>query len=599
MKQPFPQKNADENAQVLNEIFRIANQALPLIDILEKSLDVLLSLSWLSLLPKAGIFLTEKSTNGDDRLRLVVNRNLGHEISQRCAIVNFGHCLCGQTAQTKLPVYASCIDSRHEIRFDGMPPHGHYNIPIISSNGVLGILAFYLPDGAPYNKDQQDFLVRCVAILSLVIELRRKEQALEQKVIELDLQKRTLDEHAIVSIANREGAIIYVNDKFCQISGYTRDELIGNNHRILKSGDHSTEFYENLWRTISSGNTWHGEIKNRRKAGGYYWVSATIVPFPDSKGQPYQYVAIRTDITERKEMEYSLKLAQGVAKMGSWSLDSFVNHLFWSDEIYNIFGIKREEFGASLEAFLNAVHPEDRDYVMDQFQASIEGKRSYDIEHRIVRKDTGEIRWVHEKCIHQRNDFGEVIRSDGTVQDITERKLAQDKIAYMAHHDGLTGLPNRALFSDRLQQALSLAHRKKSRLALMFIDLDKFKPVNDTLGHEIGDLLLKEVAKRMQDCVRESDTIGRIGGDEFVVLLQEINDENGAFLVAESIRQALTRPFSLGEHMLSISSSIGLAYYPEHGENELQLTKSADIAMYLAKQSGRDRAMVYRPGMTV
>jgi diguanylate cyclase (GGDEF)-like protein/PAS domain S-box-containing protein len=173
-----------------------------------------------------------------------------------------------------------------------------------------------------------------------------------------------------------------------------------------------------------------------------------------------------------------------------------------------------------------------------------------------------------------------------SARDITERKKAAALVNHLAHFDILTDLPNRALLNDRLQQALAKARRDQSRMALMFLDLDRFKPVNDRLGHNIGDLLLKEVAVRMQCCVRESDTVARVGGDEFVVLLPCIGNEAEARLVAQKILAALEQPFLLAGHPLQISASIGIAVYPEHGIDEYLLIKRADQAMYLAKHAG-------------
>jgi diguanylate cyclase (GGDEF)-like protein len=163
-----------------------------------------------------------------------------------------------------------------------------------------------------------------------------------------------------------------------------------------------------------------------------------------------------------------------------------------------------------------------------------------------------------------------------------------------AYYDTLTDIPNRKLLSDRLQQAISIAKRDEKRLAVMFIDLDKFKPINDELGHYVGDLLLKEVTKRMQDCVRESDTVARIGGDEFIVLLPNIEAVQDAMLVAEKIRHSLNQPFMLVGQSLNISSSTGIAVYPEHGKDEIQLVKNADTAMYIAKVGGRNDVRLYR-----
>ena len=186
--------------------------------------------------------------------------------------------------------------------------------------------------------------------------------------------------------------------------------------------------------------------------------------------------------------------------------------------------------------------------------------------------------------------------------DVTERKMKEDRTLYQAHYDELTHLPNRALITDRIRQALAKAKRDNTRVALMFVDLDRFKPVNDELGHEIGDLLLREVAIRLQDCMRESDTAARMGGDEFIVLLPTIDAElseaeQDAMLVAEKIRHALCQPFELAGHRLDISCSIGVAIYPEHGSNEEQLLKHADIAMYHAKQNGRNNVQTYQAGM--
>lgn len=179
-------------------------------------------------------------------------------------------------------------------------------------------------------------------------------------------------------------------------------------------------------------------------------------------------------------------------------------------------------------------------------------------------------------------------------RDISDRKEIELRMVHMAQHDSLTGLPNRALFYDLLQQQLAHAKRDKTRLALMFLDLDHFKPVNDTLGHAMGDLLLKEAALRMSDCVRQSDTVGRIGGDEFVVLLPVIKDHQDALLVAQKIRLAMAQPFILsGEHVVHISCSTGIATSPEHGDDEIELSKNADVALYLAKNRGRNRVELF------
>lgn len=186
-------------------------------------------------------------------------------------------------------------------------------------------------------------------------------------------------------------------------------------------------------------------------------------------------------------------------------------------------------------------------------------------------------------------DDGEVSKRVCIFSDITEKKLAEERIKHMSQHDILTDLPNRMLYEDRLQQALAMARREKTPLAILYVDLDRFKPVNDTLGHAAGDTLLKLVAQRMLDCVRETDTVARIGGDEFAVVLPAIHSRQNALMVAENIRKKLEMPFEINGEQLDISSSIGCAIYPNDGQDGAALTKSADQAMYLAKQSGRNR----------
>jgi diguanylate cyclase (GGDEF)-like protein len=192
-------------------------------------------------------------------------------------------------------------------------------------------------------------------------------------------------------------------------------------------------------------------------------------------------------------------------------------------------------------------------------------------------------------------------RAQALAREMTrELRDSETRLRHQAEHDALTGLPNRALFSDHLSHALAQARRNQSRLALMFIDLDRFKPINDTLGHHVGDALLQVVAERLQHCVRESDIVGRMGGDEFVVLLPVIDSDDDALVVAEKIREALNEPFELGcGQPLSLSSSTGIALFPEHGVDEVQLTRNADAAMYMAKDNGRNQVRLFRVGVNV
>jgi diguanylate cyclase (GGDEF)-like protein/PAS domain S-box-containing protein len=203
----------------------------------------------------------------------------------------------------------------------------------------------------------------------------------------------------------------------------------------------------------------------------------------------------------------------------------------------------------------------------------------------VVQSYSGDVRYTEEDK--------ELLQFVSTqVAAAIERKQTHTRLQHLAQHDALTGLPNRELFHDRLQTALARARREHSRLALLYIDLDRFKQVNDALGHAAGDLLLREVGLRLRQCVRESDTIGRIGGDEFLVLLPTIDQPADAARVAAKIRHALNRPFELDGELASISSSIGIAVCPEHGDGKQELIQRADRAMYAAKQRGGDQSVL-------
>jgi len=237
---------------------------------------------------------------------------------------------------------------------------------------------------------------------------------------------------------------------------------------------------------------------------------------------------------------------------------------------------------------------QDMQVYMNEFLSGLYLDKVYVKDLPLLCKD-GSVVWGEAIAKYFRNAETGQVELHGVTRDISERKLAQEEIHYMAMHDLLTGLPNRTLLNDRLQQALASAKREHSQGALMFFDLDKFKQINDTLGHEIGDKMLKQVGARILECVRESDTVARIGGDEFIVLLRTIEEVRDALTVAQNICSAMRQPFDVEDFNLHISCSVGIALYPEHGTNGVELSKNADIAMYQAKDQGRDGVQLFSP----
>ncbi len=266
-----------------------------------------------------------------------------------------------------------------------------------------------------------------------------QEQSLRTAMYGYERHRQALDEHAIVSEADAAGNIVFVNDKFCEISGYAREELLGQNHRIVKSGLHPVSFYDDMWHTISAGKVWQGEVCNRSKNGELYWVETSIVPFLDESGLPYQYISIRTDITHVKAAELAQgklkeRLSQGqlFANIGTWDWNIQTGGLIWSERIAPLFGYPEGNLATTYENFLAAVHPEDRQAVIEAVSACVERDATYNIEHRVVWPD-GTERWLLERGGVQRDPEGKPLQMLGVVQDIDDRKRAELALSEREH----------------------------------------------------------------------------------------------------------------------------------------------------------------------
>ncbi|WP_301110118.1 EAL domain-containing protein [Sporosarcina sp.] len=401
-----------------------------------------------------------------------------------------------------------------------------------------------------------------------------------------DLQnfKYALDQSAVVAITNAQGVITYVNDKFCELSKYSRDELIGKTHRAVNSGTHPKSFFENMWQTIQSGKVWHGDIRNMSKTGEYYWVNTTIIPFIGGNGKPYQYISIRQDITSHKAAEQSLATAlkNDFAKTVKNLQNAIFKYTLEDNEIvFTLLEGKITELLGVTKETLN----------------EIASKRSYDLTHirrqlldgMLGRSPQFEIVYktftflVYLSPIFDEGEVSEVV---GTAIDISDRKEAERMVEHMAFHDHLTDLPNRRLLKRTVTQLIEDRKKSQEAFALLYIDLDRFKNINDSMGHYVGDQLLKAVGERLKLIVRHNDMVSRLSGDEFIVLCTSAT-KTGVRLVARRIVEEISKSFQIDYLEVFVAPSIGISIFPEDGMEYDSLLRNADSAMYLAKQSGK------------
>ncbi len=708
-------------------------------------------------------------------------------------------------------------------------------------------------------------LVVCLVIIAsyygyrLSITMKRIDVDREVALVELNNQRLALDQHSIVSSTDIWGNIIYANDKLCDLSGYTREELLSQNHRVLKSGEHPEAFYKDMWDTIKSGKTWRGEVKNRAKDGSYYWVDATIVPFKDERGRVTSYTAIRTDITALKEAEERnrkqaarLETATKGAQVGIWEYDIARDIAIWDDTTHKIYGYTNSRVAPedTLAAWKHVVHPDDLEESISKFNHSLQTGSIFEHALRIVRADNGQVRHIrttasfeydsegkpvrvigiiwdetntfkaseeierreeeiraildaipsyvyykdnnnkilrlnraaaesigkpikdienhqteeffpeedarsyieddrevldskqpklgivesystgnneqmiirtdkiplknaegvydrlvaistditeHIKneqrlkeseeryklavqgsrdglwdwdltndCVYYaprwkqmlglesisisdspdewisridprdlgsfmqefdqhlrgeddvfevelrmrhytgriiwmlcrgavvRNEDGRAVRVAGSLADIHEIKQVQDELRQIAEHDRLTGMPNRELFQRRLEEAIGRSHEDPDfKFAILFFDFDRFKVINDSLGHGVGDALLIDIAQHFKKVLRANDIASRFGGDEFVVLLNDLKNYDEALLAGNRLLEAFSSPHLLMGHEVFSTTSIGLVTNESRYERAEDMIRDADVAMYQAKEAGRAQIVVF------
>ncbi|MDH5393009.1 MAG: EAL domain-containing protein [Gammaproteobacteria bacterium] len=301
--------------------------------------------------------------------------------------------------------------------------------------------------------------------------------------------------------------------------------------------------------------------------------------------------AVMSITTER------LETAQRIAHLGNWEWD-FVNNVFWcSDEVYRIYGFAAQSFEASFDRFFGMTHPDEQGYLKNLFDNARLREHSFNASFKIILEDDS-IRYLHQEVQFHRAQGDKGMYLSAVVHEITEQKKYEEKLLRQANYDELTGLANRTLYFERLSSAIKMAKRRHEQVAVLFIDLDDFKTINDTYGHITGDGLLKKASARLSAAIRDTDTVARIGGDEFIIVMHEVKSSEDAAQVANKVLDSLSAVFILDSVRAFVSASIGISVYPNDADDVLSLHRNADVAMYQAKEKGKNNVQFFTSEMT-
>jgi len=395
-----------------------------------------------------------------------------------------------------------------------------------------------------------------------------------------------------IIITDKDRHIQYVNEAFELNTGYTKEEVLGENPNILKSDLLNDDFYKEMNEILDRGEKWQGELINRCKDGNLLYEKSSIVPV-FLGGELVQYLAIKLNITDYMKQQQRLKQSAVVYEMigdGVIITDSNKTILSANQAFIEIFGYSEEELLGQEPMIVNTLNEDNVSYKKMWNQNLIKDRWSGRIHNRTKSGKIIPIWLTISVVMDKSGDIQNYIAIYTNLEEIIDM---QEKAEYLAYHDSLTHLPNRAYFEEQVVDILELAKINKEKVAILFIDLDRFKVINDTLGHSVGDGMLIELAGRIERILGKNNLFARIGGDEFVVILNLVKETEEVISIAESILSVIREPIKVQDYHLNTTASIGIALYPQDGEDKNEIIKHADSAMYHAKDKGKDNYQFY------
>ncbi|MBF0265123.1 MAG: PAS domain-containing protein [Gammaproteobacteria bacterium] len=353
---------------------------------------------------------------------------------------------------------------------------------------------------------------------SYIRQINKLNDNLQELILENKHQLNAMNQHNIVSMTDVNGVITYVNDNFCVSSGYSRKELIGKTHALIKSGHYNKQFYKNLWKTINQGKVWQGIICNLKKDKSEYWVDTSIIPYLDNKNKPYQFISIKTDITRSYQNEQRLVLSQKFSGIGTWDWNIRTGHIFWSEGISSLFGYKQHKSNVSYDDFLNSIHEDDRQAVIDAVNECVENGKAYNIEHRVVWPD-GQVMWVQEKGGVVRNDDNVALNMIGVVMDINKKK--KDELSLInAQKEAEKANKAKSIFLSNMSHEL----RTPLNAILGFSQLLAMDQNNALVGYQQENV--KEIltsGKHLLSLVNEILDLAKVEAGQVDIYIEKVN----------------------------------------------------------------------------
>ncbi len=500
---------------------------------------------------------------------------------------------CGRAAHIRdFVVCADIATDPHWAGYHGLAAeHGLracWSYPVIASDGrLLGAFGTYFREPGEPTRAERRRIIESAELVSLAVEREQNRRALRES----EQRYRSLFTYhpdAVFSL-DLQGYFLTANDACCQITGYTLERLIGSHFAELIEPSDQARIAQ-LYQDAGKGEAFRYSLALRRQDGAAVYLDLTNLPIVVDE-RVIGFYGIAKDMTERHRNETELRILQRSVEAsinGVVIADAQVAGMpiIYANEAFErITGYSREEVLGRNCRFLQG-RETDPDSV-EQLRRALAESEEVNVTLCNYRKD-GSPFWNNLYLAPVRDTAGVVTHFVGVQHDISERKAYEAKLSFHASHDALTGLANRSLFEDHLLHDVQLARRHGRHLAVLFLDLDDFKPINDSLGHGVGDQVLIEVAQRLADELDPGDTLARFGSDEFVILLPELSREESALRLTERLLACVARPFRIAEQELYIGASVGVAFLYEGLENPVELIQQADMAMYRAKQKGRN-----------